>query len=311
MKNPAKPEDWREEDWGEEDLLQWILDEGRREGVSREELESDPRTAARLSELEDFLVDCRASLHAQSETSDTEELEREVLARTTREDLGRGADLRLVGGFVRQRLRRSLLLRVVAASLLLHVIALPVVAYYALRLEAEERGLILRFETGPLGGLPYASAEDVEPEPEVVAPELPQDPALLPDAGELLVALRARRGAATPRGPLGELRLPDRAAWRGELELCLWCEHLLDRAEAGAADAEERLELPLAYLSDALRGQRGDRRLLASTWLRARRLGVTERLGEEFQLQGALLESRRELDGEAWGEAYLRAFGSQ
>lgn len=81
-----------------------------------------------------FLKETQAELESTpaSEWSGVREgaLVGRILAATTREDLSWRGELRLVGAFVVERLRDSMLLRVVAASLVLHLAALPVVAIW-------------------------------------------------------------------------------------------------------------------------------------------------------------------------------------
>jgi hypothetical protein len=87
-------------------------------------------------------------------------LARRVLAETTCEDLSWGGDLRLLSGFVAHRLRDSMALRILAASLLVHLLALPPVAYMLLR-GADEPEQVITFE-GPYES-PFGEAEEAEP----------------------------------------------------------------------------------------------------------------------------------------------------
>lgn len=138
------PADDRQGGWDDERILEWILNpdaavrgsDGSGPGIPAV---WDPVARARRGELEEFLSNCRSALgdEQQLDVGWAEAQERDaaltarVLARTTREDLSWRGDLTLVGGYVRERLSRSVLLRFAAASLLLHVAALPVLAYYA------------------------------------------------------------------------------------------------------------------------------------------------------------------------------------
>ena len=72
-------------------------------------------------------------------------LQERVLLRTTREDLGWRGELRMLWGFLRDSLRDSPALRVVAASLIAHLLALPVLGYVILR-EEEPRRPRITFE---------------------------------------------------------------------------------------------------------------------------------------------------------------------
>ncbi len=97
-------------------------------------------------------------------------LSERILARTTRADLGLRGDARLLTGFLAARLRSSAVLRFAAASLLAHLFALPLLAWYTFVHEPE--AYRIKFE------LPPGSAfEDmVEPAHEVQAEEeLPLD----------------------------------------------------------------------------------------------------------------------------------------
>lgn len=296
-------------DWRDEDLLQWLLDERLRDAVPRAELERDAARAATLRELEAFLGTCRAELGAEAAAADTAGLEARVLARTTREDLGWRGDLRLVRDYVRDGLRSSMLLRVVAASLLLHVIALPVVAYYAYFEPARERALEISLEP-ERPALPYVDAQP-EARPEVALPELQADPGALPSHGVLFGRHVASLGLADLRG-VSEAPL-DMEVWGDDLGLVLWCEYQLDLLEARHESREPRLaDFALEHLSDRLvAAPTGSdaplARLERSTWLRAERLGATARLGQEFRLDATRLAGAAELRGEAWGEAFLAA----
>jgi len=91
-------------------------------------------SAAELGATAAFLDEAQAELESApaSEWSQVREgaLVGRILAATTREDLSWRGELRLVGAYVGERLRASVLLRVVAASLILHLAALPVVALW-------------------------------------------------------------------------------------------------------------------------------------------------------------------------------------
>lgn len=71
-----------------------------------------------------------------------------VLARSTREDLRRRADLGLVLDFMGERLRQSALLRVAAALLLVQLTLVPLVALH-LASDSSDRGLRFRLEPAP------------------------------------------------------------------------------------------------------------------------------------------------------------------
>ncbi|MAE29215.1 MAG: hypothetical protein CMJ87_09590 [Planctomycetes bacterium] len=152
----------------EEDLLEMVLRRtGEGAGIS---IAGCPSCAERHAQLTRFLDACRADLASAEQpeganAASGEVLVERILASTTRRadqatqaaQLPRAAqvpqavqlpqatqvpqaahpglagDLRLIVDFTRRRLRHSRLLRVAAASLLLHLIALPILAWYAAR----------------------------------------------------------------------------------------------------------------------------------------------------------------------------------
>lgn len=103
----------------EEELLEGLL--------SSSELPEGADVQTR--ELFGFVQACR---EAASAPVDTEDLAARSLAISTREDLSWRGDVRDISRFVRDRMRSSAALRLAAASLLLHLAALPVVALYVL-----------------------------------------------------------------------------------------------------------------------------------------------------------------------------------
>lgn len=163
-RHPANEEALEGMDAVEADLLEALLNPGT---------VAPPRTDARLAtssaELESFLDTCRTTFSTEDERDlvGTRRLSERILARTTREDLSWRGDLALVGGFLRKRLGESVALRLVAASLLVHLIAAPsLLAYYMLVKPARE--VNLSFE------MPQRAPERVEEEPDrpIVAPPL-------------------------------------------------------------------------------------------------------------------------------------------
>jgi hypothetical protein len=264
-----RPQD-RPEGTSEAELLAWLLDREAHAARPRAELERSEDDARRLAELERFVTRCRAASERFEElgAGRRRHLVERVLASTTREDLSWRGDLRLFGRFALQRLRTSPALRLAAASLLVHLLALPVVAWYGLsRLEAE-RETTIRFErllpveteveeTGET--LPELDAEapdplDLELEPAGRDPELyvenslswarlqqtrplPPAPPAAEDEGRAAELLRARwavlggeePAAVSPAPPADGAPLALRA---------LWAELLLDRAlRSGEAPA--------------------------------------------------------------------------
>jgi len=306
----------------DEELLAWLLDERTRRRHGREELEADPQVRSRLEGLEGFLEDCRAELRAE-EAAPVERmarLEREVLARTTREDVSWRGDLRLMGGFLRQRLSTSVVLRVVAASLLVHIAALPVLAYYTWVAPAPERRLVFDVREFP-SELPYRESEQ-EPEPVPEAPELPELPEATSTAGsaaelfhERLVAQGLIDLDGGSHGPP-----PETVVWGDELGLVLRCEQLLDERDAdGAEGRPEHLAFALGQLRSKLdelgaaEERAAWRVLAASAWLRAGSAGVAPR---DTELSGrcdawlrAAGHDAAPLEAESWRELFHRAEG--
>lgn len=152
----------------EERLLELLLAGSERSEEELEELRGDPRRGAAAAELEAFLATCRHALReapgeaaaSAFEGARGAALAERVLDRSTREDLGWRGDLRLLGGFAAERLRSSRLLRLAAASLLVHLAALPVLAWYAL-LPPRETGLQISIE--PRAETPLLPEEAEEP----------------------------------------------------------------------------------------------------------------------------------------------------
>ncbi|MEE2940403.1 MAG: hypothetical protein VX460_08465 [Planctomycetota bacterium] len=110
-----------------------------------------------------------------------------VMARSTREDLRRRADVGLVIDFIGERLRQSALLRVAAALLLVQLTLVPLVALHLAR-DTGDRGLRFRLEPAPevFESLPERD-EDYEVEGGIGAVG---DPLAVEDLlGELLTAL--------------------------------------------------------------------------------------------------------------------------
>jgi hypothetical protein len=265
----------------EAELLAWLLDPPTRAGRERSELERRPEDARRLAELEGFIARCRAAgeqLEAFAPGRQRSLVER-VLARTTREDLSWRGDLRLFGGFVLQRLRTSPALRLAAASLLVHLFALPLLAWYGLARLDQEREPVIRFapllpdpafeerrerapvvESRPLDPL-EVELELSERDPALyvanslawaryqLEPAPPELPAERADEGSAAAILRGRRRvlaertAELPAG-LAETRGPGAAL----AERALDCELLLDLALVGAA-RPARLEAALRTLA--------------------------------------------------------------
>lgn len=280
--------------WSDEELYDWLLDPLARAQLPRAEIESGPEGARRLAELEEFLGRLRGAcdradaLHAEREGS----LVERVLARTTREDLSWRGDLRLLRGWVAGRLRASPVLRVLAASLLVHLLALPILAWYGFVREGAEQPSI-RVEPPPLPPFEEAGDEGLAPVTELPAePELDfelseSDPALYvenslswarlrladgaprfpdsPSAGEgrLAALLRERSRTLAGRAPRPVPSASSQPA--SLLERALVCELLLDRALVSSRVPAE-LEPALLALCDT-RLPAGEQGLVAAAAL--------------------------------------------
>ncbi len=111
-----------------------------------------------------LLGQARVALRSCSEWSAEEEraLAERVLRATTRARPSWRGELRLFSGFVRRRLMESPGLRLIAASLLLHFLALPVLAYLTLLHERPPR-FVIRIEPPPQGETPAAVADLEDP----------------------------------------------------------------------------------------------------------------------------------------------------
>ena len=285
-------------------LLEWRAqgdaEAARAAGRSLQELRACAHCQAELEELERAVGGVRALLLQDEADLASDAFQQRVLATTTREDLGLIGDLRLVLRFCGTRLRASRALRLAAASLLAHMIALPVLAYFVLRSDKEPDVMHITIE-GPQAEWDFAE-EPQEPERDLVAldppaPEVtPQgDPSdafessirlaegLLTQAempselatnegASALERLLAARAACIRREPSSTWRAGVRepADDAGMLEWCLWTELLLDdrvlsgRADPGLAtalDAISALEShPLVVLALARAKAYGDLR---------------------------------------------------
>lgn len=311
--------------WRDEDLLAWLLDRERQAEDSLASFEGDSQTRERLEDLDGFLTECRSELREESRAAGDghEDLQQRILASTTREDVSWRGDLGVFGGFLRHRLHASVLLRVVAASLLIHVAALPVLAYFGW--VAPEPTTHIGFEFPK--DLPYREAE---PEPEFadLSEELDsaQEEAALDSlldgghADELYRGHLRRFGLTELAAQAGELPA-DTVIWANDLGLVLRAEVLLNELGAvpeGRPYARSAhldfvvseleaclLRLGSSELKPALR------RLAASAWLRAHSMGRAQAVAElesrcpNWVSEG--LQVGRFLKGEDWVSAFERA----
>lgn len=182
-----------------------------------------------------------------------------ILESTTRADRGWRDDASLVGSFVIDRLRTSRPLRIaVAASLLLHLTAVPVLAWLWLRPSEPER--VLHFGVEPRED--WALAEEVEPERDVSWPELatPADPE---DDNRARLHRFGLTRSDLPRLPASALRSASEARWGEWLRLrSSWAD---GRREIGPATLERsRLE----------RADELELLLWAEAWMDALQLGL-------------------------------------
>jgi len=167
---------------------------------------------ARLAELRGFLDTCRdVALEDAPERSPSAGFVAGVLARTTREDPSWRGDLRLVGAFLRGRFRASRAVRFAAASLLVHLLVLPVFAWMALREVRRERVIRVSVLPAEEQALP-AVPKEPEPDPtRMVGGEAA-------DAGARLPEPRLLEGAVAARTPdpaeVARVVLRDRAFLR-------------------------------------------------------------------------------------------------
>jgi len=227
-----------------------------------------------------------------------------VLARTTRADPSWRGDVALGWRFLRERLAASSAWRVLAASLVLHLIALPALAFFLVR--APGPGVVLRFEPAPTPELPRPERSPVEPDPPRPAGSLdPSEDGLgeRADAARVENALRRARHrlrhAAIPPVPSGfdpararhpeiallgarSLGLQEGHGWSGSDEL----------AAAGLEGLARVLWIELALDRYALAGERADAlpRELAAV---QRAVGADARDGALHALAAAALERAR------------------
>ena len=183
------------------------------------------------AELQRFFSDCRGALRGADDARDSDRLVARVLGATTREDLSVRGDMRLLGGWLADALRGSLLVRVAAASLLVHIFAVPVVA--AILLLTHERKGPARITFAPLPEDPFLAPDDMRDS------GLELD--LLPDD-----VLFAELGSAAP-DPLAVSNALRRARWS------LTHGGAPGASRPGAAlDATDPLERALARRAEAL-----------------------------------------------------------
>lgn len=289
--------------------LDALLARGPESAAARARLAADPEGQRELAALEQGLVRAGDELRARGPGARQEaRFVSRVLALTTRQDLSWRGDLRLALDFLRARLRASPALRLVAASLALHLVAGPVVAYWILHEKAPAKGITVHVELpaeDPFGPeVPEEALGDSElvrlarareahenaearerfvleqrgPTAPVVA--LPADaPLALRLLAERARFLRAPR--AVPPSDEPEPPAPGAEPAREALELALWLEAALDRrvlvkrSAPALSEIAQRLSAHLA--SDAFeRSWPGTAALGRAALARARALGAME-----------------------------------
>ena len=161
-------------------------------------LNSTEADSAQAYQLNQDLERMRSALRVvdRGQVARASDLSRHILSQTTGEDLSWRGDLRLVGRYLRTGLRASPILRVAAASLLFHLVALPVLAYWVWAGQSDP--LELSFET-------YERAHPSQP-----FPDQPVDiPGPLPVGGILEEPLVLDEIPAHSPGETGEGRDED------------------------------------------------------------------------------------------------------
>ena len=144
-------------------LLRRLDDDALKSALDDSDSNEDLRAFS--AAMRDELVGAKDAPARASEDLRARRVAQKVLARTTREDLGRRAESGPVLDFVAERLRRSALLRVAAALLLVQLTVVPLVAWHLHR-QPEGPDLNISFEPAPKGiedELPLnPRAEDIE-----------------------------------------------------------------------------------------------------------------------------------------------------
>jgi hypothetical protein len=298
----------------DEDLLAWILNQPKdsADGVempSSQSTESSEELAARMADMQGFLGRCRSEVFAERDTEErnTSFLARRILKQTVQEDVSVQADLGLVRGFVRNRLAASGLLRIVAASLLLHMGALPVMAYYVW-VRPKPQPVVTFY---PLPQVPDLPFQEVEPE---AFPELDLSLGTLLDLEGELAAVQT----------LTKRHTDVRGVWTDDLGLILGVERMLSEQVLSEAphEQQESLGRALKALEQSVERLQGQpelpalRRLAASAWFRARSAGLDRpQLSQASDGDTVVRESELEswlgdqvpLTGIAWEESCTKA----
>lgn len=315
----------RDRPQGEEGALRLALDALFARGSERARGTTRPAALARPSAspeaVAEQLARARASLRAAAGWSERRERRwrAALLAHTTRRDLSWRGDLALLRDFLHQRLRASPALRVVAASLALHVVAAPAVAYWVLREGAPERRLTLRVELAPEADLAPDPGPRTGPEDELVRLARIREARANERARERFLLIHAGPSAPPcalePAAPVEVALLAERARslrtrsfdqpvreWSSlrPLGLALWLDLESDRLVL-TGQATPALAVAAAQAQALASGEdaaaAGTRALLRSAASRATRLGLTDSGPTEGH----------ELLSPAWFEALERA----
>lgn len=197
-----------------------------------------PVCAERLSQAADDVRRVRgawldATADGARDDARAEQLAQAILSRTTREDLSWRGDSREVLRYLRGRLAASPALRLLAASLLLHLLAMPVLAVALVwQMREAPRGLLLSIEPPvadalPIHEVPIEPRRELSRDPDGLFGELPtavdaQDLSQ-PEPARSNSSATAPSGSSTASDRLAQARrlllrdgAPARSATRGE-----------------------------------------------------------------------------------------------
>ena len=205
---------------GGEELLEAVLRGESPEGPGAEEQER----------LRAFVDACR---EVSRDVGEFSALTERALSMTTHEDLSWRGDLRVLKGFVRDGIRSSFMLRLAAASLLVHLAALPVVALFML----SENPVVpeFRVEHGRQAS-PFVDPEEVE---------LEADHGLEIDPSQGIDTLLIENTLRWSRWQLSRLADPrmgvtdEAPSWLEERATVLWGGELLEPAVLTDSDADQ------------------------------------------------------------------------
>ncbi|MFT4543024.1 MAG: hypothetical protein ACI841_004246 [Planctomycetota bacterium] len=287
----------------EQRLFELLHDQSDLSAAQRSALEAEfgpDEIEAEREELSAFFSKCKETFDEPGDTSgaDSKALVDSILGRTTREDLSWRGDLRLVGNFFSRHWDSSLMVRLVAASLAVHIAALPILALVMILQEDEPQ--IIKFEAPPDSIFTEADQQESADGDAIDVLDVPQLDESITAQGDdndlwqegrasaiawarfhLRLGMPAADDAATAEAQSDLTRmLQARAEYvttgagtleapkpEGDVALhVLWVEHLLDRYVL-----EERVPAGFANALARLDGEtEADRVLCAASWARAR-----------------------------------------